>query len=46
LYAKSVLTALLWGEIELGKVSVGLEVANSLAVALGMRFSELIREAE
>jgi transcriptional regulator with XRE-family HTH domain len=32
--------------IELGKVSVGLEVANSLAVALGMRFSELIREAE
>lgn len=32
--------------IELGKVSVGIEVANSLAVALGIRFSELIRRAE
>jgi transcriptional regulator with XRE-family HTH domain len=32
--------------IELGKVSVGLDVANSLAVALGMKFSELIRKAE
>ena len=32
--------------IELGKVSVGLEVANSVAVALGMKFSELIRNAE
>ncbi len=32
--------------IELGKVSVGLEVANSLAVALGLKFSELIRRAE
>jgi transcriptional regulator with XRE-family HTH domain len=32
--------------IELGKVSVGIEVANSLAVALGMKVSELIREAE
>ncbi len=32
--------------IELGKVSVGLEVANGLARALGMRLSELIRRAE
>ena len=32
--------------IELGKVSVGIEVANSVAIALGMKFSELIREAE
>ncbi len=32
--------------IELGKVSVGIEVANSLAVALGMRLSDLIRKAE
>jgi transcriptional regulator with XRE-family HTH domain len=32
--------------IELGKVSVGLDVANSLAVALGLKFSELIRLAE
>jgi transcriptional regulator with XRE-family HTH domain len=32
--------------IELGKVSVGIEVANSLAVALGVKFSELIRRAE
>lgn len=32
--------------IELGKVNVGIEVANSLAVALGLRLSELIRRAE
>ncbi len=32
--------------VELGKVSVGIEVANGLAVALGMRLSELIRSAE
>ena len=32
--------------VELGKVSVGIEVANELAVALGMRLSELIHSAE
>ncbi len=32
--------------VELGKVSVGIEVANELAVALGMRLSELIPSAE
>jgi len=32
--------------IELGKVSVGIEVANELASALGLRLSELIRLAE
>jgi transcriptional regulator with XRE-family HTH domain len=32
--------------VELGKVSVGIEVANSLAVALGIRLSQLISEAE
>ena len=32
--------------IELGKVSVGIEVANHLALALGVRLSELIRKAE
>lgn len=32
--------------IELGKVSVGIEVANELASALDMRLSELIRLAE
>ncbi len=32
--------------IELGKVSVGIEVAHSLALALGMRLSDLVREAE
>lgn len=32
--------------IELGKVSVGLEVANKLAGALGLKLSDLIREAE
>jgi transcriptional regulator with XRE-family HTH domain len=32
--------------IELGKVNVGIEVANALASALGMKLSELVREAE
>jgi transcriptional regulator with XRE-family HTH domain len=32
--------------VELGKVSVGIEVANSLAVALGVRLSQLISRAE
>jgi transcriptional regulator with XRE-family HTH domain len=32
--------------IELGKVNVGIEVANSLAAALGIRLSELVRRAE
>lgn len=32
--------------IELGKVSVGIEVASSLAVALGIKFSELVCRAE
>ena len=32
--------------IELGKVSVGIEVANQLAAALGKRLSELVKEAE
>jgi hypothetical protein len=32
--------------IELGKVNVGIEVANQLAAALGKRLSELIEEAE
>ncbi len=32
--------------IELGKVSVGIEVANNLASALGMKLSDLIRKAE
>lgn len=32
--------------IELGKVSVGIEVANSLALALGLRLSDVIRKAE
>jgi transcriptional regulator with XRE-family HTH domain len=32
--------------VELGKVSVGIEVANKLALALGMKLSELIRVAE
>lgn len=32
--------------IELGKVNVGIEVANGLAVALGKRLSDLIRKAE
>jgi transcriptional regulator with XRE-family HTH domain len=32
--------------IELGKVSVGIEVAHELASALGLRLSELVRLAE
>jgi hypothetical protein len=32
--------------IELGNVSVRIEVANQLAVALGKRMSELANEAE
>jgi transcriptional regulator with XRE-family HTH domain len=32
--------------IELGKVNVGIEVANSIAAALGLRLSELVRKAE
>jgi hypothetical protein len=32
--------------IELGKVSVGIEVANQLASALDLRFSELVKLAE
>ena len=32
--------------IELGKVSVGIEIANELAAALEMRFSELVQLAE
>ena len=32
--------------IELGKVNVGIEVANALAQALGLRLSELARRAE
>ncbi len=32
--------------IELGKVNVGIEIANELAIALGKRLSELVRKAE
>lgn len=32
--------------IELGKVSVGIEVANALAAALGIKLSELVRRSE
>jgi transcriptional regulator with XRE-family HTH domain len=32
--------------VELGKVNVGIEVANSLAAALGLKLSELVRRAE
>lgn len=32
--------------IELGKVSMGIEVANALACALGLKLSELVRKAE
>jgi transcriptional regulator with XRE-family HTH domain len=32
--------------IELGKVSVGIEVANELAAALDLRLSELVHMAE
>jgi transcriptional regulator with XRE-family HTH domain len=32
--------------VELGTVNVGIEVANSLVAALGLRLSELVRRAE
>ena len=32
--------------VELGKVSVGIEVANALAFALGLKLSELVHRAE
>jgi transcriptional regulator with XRE-family HTH domain len=32
--------------VELGKVSVGIEVANQLAEALGLKLSNLVRLAE
>jgi transcriptional regulator with XRE-family HTH domain len=32
--------------IELGKVNVGVEIANQVALALGMKLSDLIRKAE
>ena len=32
--------------VELGKVSVGIEIAHALASALGMKLSELVRRAE
>lgn len=32
--------------IELGKVNVGIEVANALAAALGFKLSELVRRSE
>jgi transcriptional regulator with XRE-family HTH domain len=32
--------------VELGKVSVGIEIAHALACALGMRLSELVGKAE
>jgi transcriptional regulator with XRE-family HTH domain len=32
--------------IELGKVNVGIEIANSIAAALGLRLSKLVRKAE
>ena len=32
--------------IELGKGSMGIEVAHALAYALGMKLSELVRKAE
>ncbi len=32
--------------IELGKVSMGIEIANALAHALGITLSELVRKAE
>jgi transcriptional regulator with XRE-family HTH domain len=32
--------------IELGKVNVGIEVANALASALGLKLSDLVRRAE
>jgi transcriptional regulator with XRE-family HTH domain len=32
--------------VELGKVSVGIEIAHALACALGLKLSELVRRAE
>jgi transcriptional regulator with XRE-family HTH domain len=32
--------------IERGKVNIGIEVANGIAIALGMKLSDLIRQAE
>ena len=32
--------------VELGKVNLGIETANELALALGKRLSELVKEAE
>ena len=32
--------------VELGKVSVGIEIAHSMACALEMKLSELVRRAE
>jgi hypothetical protein len=32
--------------VALGKVSVGIEIANQLALALGKRLSDLVKEAE
>ncbi len=32
--------------VELGKVSVGIEVANALAAALGLKLSDLVRRSE
>ena len=32
--------------VELGKVNVGIEVANALATALGLKLSELVRRSE
>jgi transcriptional regulator with XRE-family HTH domain len=32
--------------VELGKVKVGIEVANALASALGIRLSDLVRRSE
>jgi transcriptional regulator with XRE-family HTH domain len=32
--------------VELGKVNVGIEVANVLSAALGLRLSELVRRAQ
>lgn len=32
--------------VELGKVSMGIEIAHALAYALGLKLSELVRKAE
>ncbi len=32
--------------VELGKVNVGIEVADALAAALGLKLSELVRRSE